>query len=288
VIFISYSRKDKTIVYPLAKLLRATGHETFLDIEDLNYGIDWKLQLATAINKSERFLIFWSVSCKVSEIITEEWRLALAKPDYKIVPVKLDKTPLPKEISAFHGTEDLAFISGLIRKIKAIKRFLFISWTFALILLFSSPFFLLVKSSSALSYNALGSNKEDTSIWVSRDTTSFNQLSSDSSRYHVMKILNKKDTVTGGNYKDTVLLHTFILKAIPSNNLSVQLDSVKQAFVEYTTGESTNVKNQLLPKTFQSFSGILIIGIILFIITIEVHSYRRKQRLYLKAINRLV
>jgi hypothetical protein len=120
-IFISYSRNDSNIVLPLVKLLKASGHDVFLDIDNLDYGGDWRSQLSTAILKSERFLIFWSKSCKVSEVIQEEWKQALTKPQFKIIPVKLDKTPLPLELATFHGTGEMAPVFTALKRVKSYR-----------------------------------------------------------------------------------------------------------------------------------------------------------------------
>lgn len=123
-IFVSYSRKDASLVVPLTKLLRASGHEVFLDQENLNYGEDWKEQLGRAIGRADRFLLFWSRNTEASPYVAEEWKLALRTPGCKIVPILLDGTPLPPELQRFHGSADLApllkalrstqFVSGVL------------------------------------------------------------------------------------------------------------------------------------------------------------------------------
>jgi hypothetical protein len=142
VIFLSYSRSDKSLVAPLARLLRASGHKVFMDQDDLIAGGDWKCQIEQAIKQSDRFLLFWSKSTKPSPFVTEEWRLALEKPGCIIVPILLDRTPLPQELHRFHGTEDLQPMFQSLLRIRMLKRVLWLVVLPLTLMTCSVPFFL--------------------------------------------------------------------------------------------------------------------------------------------------
>jgi hypothetical protein len=128
VVFVSYSRKDESLVLPLTRLLRASGQKVFLDQQDLEYGGDWKSQLARTISQAERLLLFWSKSSESSPFVAEEWRLGVATPGCSIVPVLLDRTPLPPELQRFHGTADLAPLFRTLRHMRLMRGVLWLSW----------------------------------------------------------------------------------------------------------------------------------------------------------------
>lgn len=127
-IFVSYSRKDESLVLPLTRLLRASGQKVFIDQQDLEYGGDWKEQLAQAIVQSGRLLLFWSKYSESSPFVAEEWRLALAISECNIVPVLLDRTPLPPELERFHGTADMAPLFRALRRMRVMQVLLWLSW----------------------------------------------------------------------------------------------------------------------------------------------------------------
>jgi len=105
-VFISYSRVNGEVVAIAAKLLRAGGATVFQDVVDIEYGADWQEALARAIRQCERVLLFWSLAASTSEWVEREWRMAL-RAGKRIVPMLLDKTPLPAELSRFNGMPEL-------------------------------------------------------------------------------------------------------------------------------------------------------------------------------------
>jgi TIR domain len=105
-VFLSYSRANEDVVTIAAKLLKAGGATVFQDVVNIEYGANWQAALSVAIKRCERVLVFWSAAAATSEWVEREWRAAL-KAGKRIVPMLLDKTPLPKELSAFHGMPEL-------------------------------------------------------------------------------------------------------------------------------------------------------------------------------------
>jgi serine/threonine protein kinase len=127
-VFISCRPENERLVRPLVSLLRASGQQVFVDSHDLEYGGDWKAGVAEAVQRSKRFLLFWSNSSQASPLVAEEWKLALATPGCAIVPVLLDRTPLPPELQRLHGTGELALLFQALRRGKLIRRWLWLSW----------------------------------------------------------------------------------------------------------------------------------------------------------------
>lgn len=106
-VFLSYSRKDKEIVERYWRLLTSAGMPTFYDVNSLEYGNDWSASIRKAIFGCRRFMLFWCAHAAESQHVRDEYQLALKRKKV-IVPILLDKTPLPTEIAKFHGF-DLAF-----------------------------------------------------------------------------------------------------------------------------------------------------------------------------------
>jgi hypothetical protein len=141
-VFISYSRENDNLVLPLVSLLRASGQNVFISFQNLEYGADRKAQIAEAIRGSKRFLLFWSKSSQVSSFVREECELALATPRCGVVPVVLDRTPLPPELERFHGTADLAPLFQTLRRSVWMRRLLWLSWAvLAVLLAIAMPLF---------------------------------------------------------------------------------------------------------------------------------------------------
>lgn len=105
-VFISYSSVDRQIVSAAARLLRAAGATVFQDITDLQFGEKWDQALLKAIAQCERVLVFWSAAAAQSAGVEREWRYALDA-GKRIVPMSLDKTPLPPPLAELHGVPDL-------------------------------------------------------------------------------------------------------------------------------------------------------------------------------------
>ena len=114
-VFISYSRVNGEVVTIAAKLLRAGGATVFQDVVDIDYGADWQEVLARAIRQCERVLVFWSLAASTSEWVEREWRMAL-QAGKRIVPMLLDKTPLPTELSRFNGMPELMQLLMLVKQ----------------------------------------------------------------------------------------------------------------------------------------------------------------------------
>ena len=105
-VFISYSRTDRTFVAVAIQLLRAGGASVFYDVASIEFGDRWEDQLAKAIQRCERMLVFWSAAASVSSWVEKEWRQALFL-GKRIVPMQLDTTPLPPDLGQFHGVAGL-------------------------------------------------------------------------------------------------------------------------------------------------------------------------------------
>lgn len=100
-IFVSYSPKDRSVVEPVAKLLRATTVEV---LDGFFPAKQCRLRLEASIDDSDIFIVFWSRSAARGggEVGRACDRAVLSK---EIVPVCLDETPLPSNLEGFGELE---------------------------------------------------------------------------------------------------------------------------------------------------------------------------------------
>jgi hypothetical protein len=105
-VFISYARADSDWVTIAVNLLRAGGAKVFMDIRDLAYGDRWEEVLVSKLHEVERVMVFWSRHAADSEWVNREWQLALNN-GKRLVPVPIDDTPLPDDLSQYQALTDL-------------------------------------------------------------------------------------------------------------------------------------------------------------------------------------
>jgi len=99
-IFASYSHHDVATVKPMVELLRTAGPAVFRDENSIRPGKKWPVVVSTAIGGCRLMYLFWCSHSAASIEVRKEYEQALdLKKD--IVPVLLDKTPLPPRLSEF-------------------------------------------------------------------------------------------------------------------------------------------------------------------------------------------
>jgi hypothetical protein len=101
-LFISYSHRDRRLVVPVVKLLRAsTAGWVFQDDDTLVPGQRWRPQADTALRAAHLIVVFWCWHARRSTEVAREYQEAIAL-GKEILPVWLDGTPLPATLQAFH------------------------------------------------------------------------------------------------------------------------------------------------------------------------------------------
>ncbi len=120
--FISYSRADKDLVGPVVEILKTAPTEVFFDRDSIKPGDNWSQRLERAIKGASKFVIFWCTHSAHSHWVRKEWQLAIE--DKKlIVPVLLDKTPLPRKLAAFQWISFIPWADALHSKKKTAKKY---------------------------------------------------------------------------------------------------------------------------------------------------------------------
>jgi len=108
-VFFSYAREELAFAQLAAALLRASGVSVFLDVSSLEYGSDWRTQVKEAISSADKVLLFWSAAASGSRWVLMEVQVAhrLRK---IVVPVLLDRHPLPRKLAHVHAVTELGNI----------------------------------------------------------------------------------------------------------------------------------------------------------------------------------
>lgn len=108
-VFFSYAREDLPFAKVAAELLRASGLRVFLDLDTLEYGTDWRVQVERAIRRADRVLLIWSYEASRSRWVLMEARLA-SRLKKIVVPVNLDDSSLPIRLRHVHAVAELGSI----------------------------------------------------------------------------------------------------------------------------------------------------------------------------------
>ena len=99
-IFISYTHRDKSLVTPIAEVIRQTfGQESvFFDQWSIQPGDSIIEEMNQGLSRSKFFLYFVSKNSLTSEMVKLEWMNALikkAKGEVKFIPIKIDDCLIP-------------------------------------------------------------------------------------------------------------------------------------------------------------------------------------------------
>lgn len=120
-LFLSYSRKDTTIVEQLEAALRAHGHTVWRDVESIRGGANWPKAMGEAIAAHDYVVLAWSRHTATSHFVEFEWSTAVALRKI-IVPCLLDATPLPPSLAAQNGIPFQNFAAGVSALLEAVQQ----------------------------------------------------------------------------------------------------------------------------------------------------------------------
>ena len=109
-LFICYSRRDSGVVKPILNLQPDILEAAYIDLVDTLPGSDWKAEHEAAIRSAHRLILVWSQNSAKSSHVEREWKFALAH-DTQIVPVFIDNTPLPPELSHINAISLVDYVS---------------------------------------------------------------------------------------------------------------------------------------------------------------------------------
>ncbi|MBC8870482.1 MAG: protein kinase [Planctomycetes bacterium] len=99
-VFLSYSHADASLVAPVVKLLRLNQSLVFQGIDDIQPGKRWRGEISRGLDESQLVVVFWCEHASRSRKVAREWKAATEK-DKDLLPLLLDGTPMPPEMSEF-------------------------------------------------------------------------------------------------------------------------------------------------------------------------------------------
>lgn len=94
IIFISHCLEDSDIALWLARKLKESGLEIWLDHNNIKPGQSIVDSVNSAIESCNVFILLWSDNAQKSQWVNFEWTSAITI-NKTIVPIILDDTPLP-------------------------------------------------------------------------------------------------------------------------------------------------------------------------------------------------
>jgi hypothetical protein len=125
-VFVSYSRRDSSVVRQLAEGLERRGHDVWIDVEDIAVGA-WAGRIVDAIRQSDVFLLVITPASAASREVAKEVSLAASR-HVPIIPVVVaPPAEIPNEI-AYHiaGQQRISFdprdpVTGVRAVIRAVE-----------------------------------------------------------------------------------------------------------------------------------------------------------------------
>ena len=103
-IFVSYSRKHEDLVTPLVRLLRLGDRPVFQDVDSVPLGAKWHPAIFDFLKNCEIFIIIWCSHSRESQWVDEEVQAAVGSVK-QVIPVMIDRTPLPDFLAQYQGID---------------------------------------------------------------------------------------------------------------------------------------------------------------------------------------
>jgi hypothetical protein len=103
--FISYRRSDERTASAIYELLELFGQRVFFDRRCIRLGESWESSILVAARNTRTLLVLWSRSAAASSEMRRE--LQMVSSQCRVVPIRLDMSPLPPELSARQALDGL-------------------------------------------------------------------------------------------------------------------------------------------------------------------------------------
>jgi len=99
-VFVSYSRRDGEVVYPMVAEVEAAGRQVWIDKDEIHAGGNWAGMIVRAIRDSDTFCLMCSAEAFQSDNVRREIYIA-DKYKRKLLPVRLDFAEMPEDFEYF-------------------------------------------------------------------------------------------------------------------------------------------------------------------------------------------
>ncbi len=118
-VFISYSRADRSRVEGLVLLLKALGHDVFIDYWSILPGQPWEDTLHEALQAADVLLVFWTRHAAQSEWVWREYESFDSRfPHRLLVPMRGDRTPLTATLQAHQSPDFCPLLNELFETVR--------------------------------------------------------------------------------------------------------------------------------------------------------------------------
>jgi hypothetical protein len=112
--FISYRRSDERTATAVFELLELFGQRVFLDRRCIRLGQSWESTILVAARNTRTLLVLWSRSAAASSEMRRE--IHMVADQCRVIPIRLDMSPLPPELSAWQALEGLDVASRILAR----------------------------------------------------------------------------------------------------------------------------------------------------------------------------
>lgn len=120
-LFISYSHKDTEIVTSIVRKLALGGYKIWMDVKDIEPGDNYILKIAEGVHRSDVYVIFLTKASIESNYVTAELsyavKRAIEEPQFRIIPILLEKTKIPDLISNLDYIDATFITSNVVNQI---------------------------------------------------------------------------------------------------------------------------------------------------------------------------
>ena len=119
-IFISYAWENQATAKQLQQAQQAAGAEVFVDYTGIQGGENLPTRISQALDWCDTLILLWSPVAAKSHWVELEWTSAVAL-NRRLIPCKLDETPLPKILWGKRYLEFKNFDHGLAELLAALR-----------------------------------------------------------------------------------------------------------------------------------------------------------------------
>lgn len=119
-IFISYAWENQATARQMQQALQSAGAEIFIDYDSIQGGDNLPERISQALRWCDTLILLWSQRAADSNWVKLEWASALDM-KRRLIPCKLDKTPLPEILRGMVYVEFGEFKHGLAKLLDALR-----------------------------------------------------------------------------------------------------------------------------------------------------------------------
>jgi hypothetical protein len=120
-VFLSHNSADKTFARIIGGQLKLAGVEVWFDDWNIKAGESIPGRLDEGLTSFNVFLLLWSVHASKANWVRQELETAIMRrandPAIRIVPVRLDDTPLPELLRAYRCVDGAQALSSVTREV---------------------------------------------------------------------------------------------------------------------------------------------------------------------------